>query len=96
MSFVKEIDIFRFYEGASPKQITFNAPILNKQLKQLINNDINIYNDILYLDGILTTLDIHRPKEELNNIIEPRVPNNSYDLREYLRDFGTIKCWNKE
>jgi len=93
MNFVKEVDIFKFYEGASPKQITFNAPVLNKQLKQLIQNDINIRNNIELLDRILNSLDIHRPNKVLNRIIQPREQENLDEYINVFRDFGTIKVW---
>jgi hypothetical protein len=48
MIFVDKVDLFLFYENQKPKQIYLTAELLNRQLKDLLNSDKIIYNNILY------------------------------------------------
>jgi F0F1-type ATP synthase delta subunit len=97
MIFVNEIDVFLFYEYNVPKQVYLTAETLNKQLKNLIRNDMIIQNNIEYLWNIFNTLYENSPLDILNNLTKQyyektEVEKNSEYIKLFI-DFGTIKHW---
>jgi len=98
MSFVrkfeKTIDVFKFYEGKNNKQFTLNAYVLNKQLKNLIENDKIVYNNILYLDYLLSISDELKPKKEIDEIYNEYLNiRHSKTFESLFKDYGYIKKW---
>jgi hypothetical protein len=97
MIFVDKVDLFLFYEDQKPKQIYLTANLLNGQLKDLINSDKIIYDNILYLDKVFNTLYENKPKDMLENIMKKyyELPptEQSKEYKKIFTDFGTIKHW---
>jgi hypothetical protein len=97
MIFVDNVDVFLFYEDNVPKQVYLTAETLNKQLKDLLESDKIIYNDIIYLDNIFNTLYENKPKDLLDSIMnsyyELPPTEASEDYQKLFTDFGTIKHW---
>ena len=97
MIFVNELDVFLFYEYNVSKQIYLTAETLNKQLKNLIKNDMIIQNNIEYLWNIFNTLYENRPLDILNDLTKQYYEKTEVEKNpEYIKlftDFGTIKHW---
>jgi hypothetical protein len=97
MIFAKDIDVFLFFEQEIPKQIYLTAEVLNNQLKDLINNDIKIQNNIKYLWNVFITLYENKPKDllkEITNIYQSKTPTElDENYKKIKLDFGTVKHW---
>ena len=92
----KNPDVFLFYEKSIPKQVYINADVLNSQIKDLIENDVNINNNINYLFNLLNTLYENKPLDLLNEAMEDYYDTSykkDFNFDKIWLDFGTIKSW---
>lgn len=100
MIFANEINVYTFYETNKPQVIKISSKLIDRQIEDLLKNDINIFDTFLAVRTYIRNIDVYKPKtilEAHNSKTDIHFDNiNTYidKLMEQSKNAGCLIKWD--